>query len=451
LPLKYEAQKILQRMMVDEDKSAGSARLVSANQLKQKQVEYKKSREDEQNMENMLRQQGESFPIRYGQCIQLQHIVSKNFLTLIPRTAADFDQECMKVGLTSGDDGSLFVVQPQYKVRSEGAQVLFTDHILLENQRLAGGTGFLHYSLNSESEKHEINLSEKSAQCRFRIQCYTNYQASSDAFMQIGGTVRILHPETDSYLDASANQHLEKHQVYLKPGSNGMPQVRSAFIVENIDKTKGGLLKWGGEFRLKHLVTGKYLSRGPVMTTDKDGKSVDEDPTTSRPRASSLPEALQTQQGPHLVHLKSWGGADSQMDLLFSAHSTEGHGVDETIEVGTTITLKNGELLLGSSTMKGSADADENEKQGESADDDGLGLSTAVILSLGAQVEETAVQLQPIPATELHDIVSGLQALTSPRSMRSRSMLFLTRFLPRAVLSFLTTCCARITSKARFQ
>jgi hypothetical protein len=245
LPLKYEAQRNLQRMIGDaESGTEMRTQLKSAQQLKQKQVESKKAREDEQNMENMLRQQGESFPMRYGQCIQLQHVVSKNFLTLIPRTAADFDQECMKVGLTSGDDGSLFVVQPQYKVRSEGAQVLYTDHILLENQRLMGGSGFLHYSMNSESDRHEINLSERSAQCRFRVQCYMNFQANSNSFMHLGGTVRVLHPETDSYLDASANQHLDSHQVYLKSASVYTPQVRSVFIVENVDKTKGGLLQW---------------------------------------------------------------------------------------------------------------------------------------------------------------------------------------------------------------
>ena len=170
--------------------------------------------------------------------------------------------------------------------------------------------------------------------------------------MQMGTAVRILHPETDGVLEASGNVLLAAHQVYLKPAANhdDAPMVQSAFILENVDKTTGGLLRWGEEFRLKHIVTGKYVSKGPLVGAPC--------------RRASLIGGMQTggpTRGSHLVHLNSWAGASSQSDLLFSAHSTEGHGADQFIEVSTIVTLKNGQLLLGSSTIKGSAEADEKQ------------------------------------------------------------------------------------------
>jgi hypothetical protein len=98
------------------------------------------------------------------------------------------------------------------------------------------------------------------------------------------------------------------------------------------------------------------LSRGPLLSTDTDGKAEETENGVVQGQRN------QGQLDPCLVYLKDWADAESA-DLLFSAHSTEGHGADENMEVSTIVTLMNGQHLLGSSTIKGSAD--ENEKQGE--------------------------------------------------------------------------------------
>lgn len=69
-----------------------------------------------------------NLPIYYGQVIQLQHVKSGSFLTLVPRQIADIAQTCMKIELdSSGSAGSWFKIHPRFKSRSEGAQVFHFD------------------------------------------------------------------------------------------------------------------------------------------------------------------------------------------------------------------------------------------------------------------------------------------------------------------------------------
>jgi hypothetical protein len=54
------------------------------------------------------------------------------------------------------------------------------------------------------------------------------------------------------FLTCSSTEKYKKFIGY----SNGL------FVIENVDMSVGGLVKWGTPYRLKHLTTNKYLGIG---------------------------------------------------------------------------------------------------------------------------------------------------------------------------------------------
>jgi len=77
-----------------------------------------KAREEEEDNEDMIRSYGETLEMRvqFRDTIQLRHLPSGKFLSLVPRITAELDPECMKVELTGGSDASIFRVQPRCKI-----------------------------------------------------------------------------------------------------------------------------------------------------------------------------------------------------------------------------------------------------------------------------------------------------------------------------------------------
>jgi hypothetical protein len=392
MPLKYEAHKNLNRMMsstafkgiasMSKKERRKSLSITSTQDLKQ--IEDRMAREVMLNDENLNKQQGGSYPITYGQHIQLQHVQSKKFLTMIARTAADFDKECMKVGLRPGDEGSLFAINAQYKVRSAGSEVLFNDNVQICNNKL-GEYGYLHHSRQQsvsdvdEEIVREVNLSEVDGHCSFQLRNFTSFTPNESQFLSVGSPVAIFHPETESYLDAQANKYLDSHPVYLRQygrSSKESVRARNVFLVEmgGAKQRTGGVIRWGARFKLKHLLTGKYLY------------SMDQD------------QALQLQR----------------TGSIFSLASTEGHKESAPIEVSANVLLKHmphegGELYLSDAKQllySGPHTGQTPAAAAVAADDDDLHESeqrTTVQLSGEPQVEN-ALRIQRVAEEQLHDL-----------------------------------------------
>ena len=72
--------------------------------------------------------------IVYGQAIMLVHVNTGMHLTAIT-------QETVRLQPSLGS-GAYFLVEPRYKLRSEGEKVLALDHVVLQSRRFAGA--FLH-------------------------------------------------------------------------------------------------------------------------------------------------------------------------------------------------------------------------------------------------------------------------------------------------------------------
>lgn len=96
-------------------------------------------------------------PVLYGKIVQFQHIMSGSFLTLVPRSVAEKEKDCMRLCLDDeGNDGSWFKVNPRYKIRSEGENVYYGDQANLLNVKLRDH--FLHSSPLKYTEETENGL-----------------------------------------------------------------------------------------------------------------------------------------------------------------------------------------------------------------------------------------------------------------------------------------------------
>ena len=80
----------------------------------------------------------------YGGIIQLQHVKSNKFLTVVSRQTGNTDKNSIRVTLDiAGSEGSWFYVQPFYKLRCIGDPVIVGDKIILQSASVSSNN-YLH-------------------------------------------------------------------------------------------------------------------------------------------------------------------------------------------------------------------------------------------------------------------------------------------------------------------
>ena len=231
--------------------------------------------------------------VRGGERLHLRHVRSQRLLTTRPHSGSVVEPNNLRVELGSEEDGTgqaVFVPLPIDPARSEAP--LQPDEQLLEIgwAPVAAVKQLLHASVallptaSAAEPVRELNCAV-AAGSRWRLRLYARHAPlersplePSPAALRCGQAVRV--------------QFIEGGELLL-PSETGMSAVpaprarpleaagsRSLWEVEGLDRTRGGELRKGGTFRLRHADSGALLcadaAAGSLLARSASAAAADE-------------------------------------------------------------------------------------------------------------------------------------------------------------------------------
>lgn len=218
-------------------------------------------------------------PVRYGDVIQLLHVKSGKYITVMPKQTAPKERDARRVLLQDGGTHSAFVVQAFYKYKSVGELLLFNEQVIFSSQKL-GIRWILHASLWEAAPHTDLDPHGASSRPRYEVNCSTDtsgcffpqlFSRGTD-YLQYGHVVRISYPQCDRVLGASCTLGTPK-RPFLRSRDGDKLWAKGVWLLETPDVLHGGNVRWGSHGArppdlscsvcIRHLGTGYYLSVDP--------------------------------------------------------------------------------------------------------------------------------------------------------------------------------------------